>query len=257
MKIETKINDALDLDIPKFLVDDNPIGSHLNKYDMLKHLNSYSFTCAVGKPGSGKSSLIVSFLTGKQEKRVFRKCFNHILLVMPEASRNSMQKNIFKNHDQSKMFEDLDGNTIHDIYDQLVASSAEKKNTLLILDDVGASLKSKDIKKMFRKIIFNRRHLRCHIVCMVQSYLSLEKEIRKLITNIFMFKPSKVEFANFCEELFQTKKDEALQIMNYVYTHDHDYLMLNIDSQRMYKDFNELIITQREDDLEDAEKSSK
>ena len=30
--------------------------------------------------------------------------------------------------------------------------------------------------------------------------------------------------------------------MKYVYKEHHDYLFLNVDSQRMYKDFDELII---------------
>ena len=30
--------------------------------------------------------------------------------------------------------------------------------------------------------------------------------------------------------------------MNYVFTKPHDYLMLNVDSQRLFKKFDELII---------------
>ena len=43
-----------------------------------------------------------------------------------------------------------------------------KKKTLLILDDVGASLKRNDIQTILKKIIFNRRHLKVHIVCLLQ-----------------------------------------------------------------------------------------
>ena len=60
--------------------------------------------------------------------------------------------------------------------------------------------------KGFKNIIFNRRHLKVHIVCLLQSFISCPKEIRKLVTNVFMFKPSKVEFENFASELFETKK---------------------------------------------------
>ena len=60
---------------------------------MLKHLNSFSCTTIIGKPGSGKTSLLISLLTGKKKGKVFRKCFDHILLVMPETSRKSL-KNI-------------------------------------------------------------------------------------------------------------------------------------------------------------------
>ena len=47
--------------------------------------------------------------------------------------------------------------------------------------------------------------------------------------------------------LFETDKEHALDIMNYVYKQPHDYLFLNIDSQRMYKDFDELLVHKNED----------
>ena len=244
MKIEFKSNNKLDLDIPEFLCDKNPLGEHLNKYEMLSFLNSYSMTAMIGKPGSGKTSLLISFLTGKGKNTVFRKAFNHVILVMPESSRNSLKIDPFKNHDKGKMFDELSGETIDVIYDRLKSSSEEKENTLLILDDIGSSLKDKQIQKTFKKIIFNRRHLKVHIVCLLQSYISIPREIRKLITNYFIFKPSKVEFENFANEVFETKRDNAIQIMNSVYDEPHKYLMVNVESQRMFSNFDEIIIKQ-------------
>ena len=100
-----------------------------------------------------------------------------------------------------------------------------------------------DIGKKLRQIIYNRRHLKCHIVTLLQSYISIPKEVRKLIIKC-MFKPSKVEFENFCEELFEMKKDMALEIMNVAYseTKDHPYIMLNVETQKMYRKFDEIII---------------
>jgi AAA15 family ATPase/GTPase len=95
--IKIKHNKALDLKIPEFTCDGS-LGDHLNNYDMLKFLNGYRFSAFIGKPGSGKTSLLVSFLTGKKDRKVFRNVFDHVLLVMPSSSRNSMKKNIFKKH---------------------------------------------------------------------------------------------------------------------------------------------------------------
>ena len=115
---------------------------------------------------------------------------------------------------------------------------------MLILDDVGAVLKNVDIGKKLRQIIYNRRHLKVHIVILSQLYLSIPKEVRKLITNCFLFKPSKAEFENFCEELFETKEDMALEIMKVAYseTKGHPYKMLNVETQKMYRKFDEIII---------------
>lgn len=231
----------MDLKIPEFNCDKNPLGEHLNKYEMLSHFNCFGFTGIIGRPGSGKTSLLVSFLTGRGDKKVFRKVFDHILLVMPTSSRNSMKNNPFETHNPDKMYEDLDFETINNIYDRLKTSSEENEKTLLILDDCGASLKNIEIQKLFRKIIYNRRHLKVHVFVLLQSYLSVPKEIRKIFTNIIMFKPSKVEFLNLFDELFETKKDLAIDIMNLTYDKAHEYLFLNIETQKMYKNFDEII----------------
>lgn len=175
---------------------------------------------------------------------------------MPKSSRESMKDNIFKKHPEEKMFEELTFETINIIYNKLLASTANSENTLLILDDVGASLKAKDIQELMKRIIFNRRHLKVHIIMLLQSFISCPKEIRKLFTNVFMFKPSKVEFQNLFDELFETAKDSALQIMNVVYDKPHQYLMLNIDSQRMYKGFDEIILKQEDDEEDDIRYTS-
>ena len=66
---------------------------------------------------------------------------------MPRSSRESMKKNIFKKHHEDKMFDSLSLETINTIYNRLEESKSEKQTTLLILDDVGASLKIMKYKK--------------------------------------------------------------------------------------------------------------
>lgn len=241
MTLEIKKNKSIDLDVPEFLCDCG-LGDHLNKYDMLSHFNKFCFTGFIGKPGSGKTSLLVSMLTGKKDKRVFRKVFNHILLVMPESSRKSIKNDPFKGHHPEKMFEDLDLPTIESIYSRLKESSSKNETTLLLLDDVGASLKNNEIQKTLRKIIFNRRHLKCQIIILLQSFTSIPREVRKLFNSVIMFKPSKLEFQYLFDELFEMKKDLAMDIMNLVYDEPHQYLMLNVDSQKLYKKFDEIIV---------------
>ena len=230
--------------MPQFVCDGG-VADHLNKYEMLSHFNKYCFTGIIGKPGSGKTSLLVAFLTGKKEKRVFRKVFNHILLVMPSHSRKSMKRDPFKGHHAEKMFETLDLKTISTIYEKLKAVSDEGENSLLIMNDVGASLKNVDIQNILRQIIYNRRHLKCQIIILLQSFVSLPKEVRKLFNNVVMFKPSKVEFENLFEELFETNKDVAMDVMNIAYNEPHNYLMLNVDSQKIYLKFDEIIINKK------------
>ena len=196
MKLELIKLKAPDLDIPELLCDGNPLGKHLNKWQMLSYLNSYSFTAIIERPGFGKTSLLISFLLGKGKKRVFRKVFNHIFVLMPPTSIQSMKENPLKNHPADKMFDELNYDNIDTIYNRLLEASKKGEKTLLIMDDIGAAMKNKEIQKLLRLIIYNRRHLKVHIVCLLQSYMSIPKEVRKLITNAFIFKPSRVEFEN-------------------------------------------------------------
>ena len=47
----------------------------------------------------------------------------------------------------------------------------------------------------------------------MQSFLGCPKEIRTLLNNVFLFKPSKVKFKNLFDELFEIDKDLAMEIM--------------------------------------------
>ena len=241
MSIELKVNKKMNLQIPEFTCDGS-LAPHLDEYEMLKCLNGFRFTGLIGKPGSGKTSLMMSLLTGKKEKRVFRKVFNHVILVMPTHSRNSLKKNIFEKHNPEKMFDDLNLNSISQIYDQLTKASDEKETTLLILDDVGASLKNFSILNTLQKIIYNRRHLKVSIFVLLQNFTSIPLSVRKLFNNVIMFKPAKKEFETLFDELFEQHKDKTLDIMKFAFQKPHDYLFLNVDNQRMFKDFDEIIL---------------
>jgi DNA replication protein DnaC len=242
MSITIKRNKGIKLNIPEFICDDNPIGEHLNKYDMLKHLNKYSFDVFIGKPGSGKTSLLVSFLSDRGKKKIYKKCFDNILIVMPRQSRNSLKNDIFKDHAEEKMYDQLDLTTISDILIKLQTYSLKKENTLLILDDVAASLKNRQIEKTLTEIIFNRRHLKCKIVMLIQTFKSVKLDIRKTIVNAFIYKPSKKEFETLFDELIEQDKDVAHTVMKIVFDRPHKYLMMNIETQKMYDGFDEIII---------------
>jgi hypothetical protein len=243
--ISIKKNESLKLKIPKFICDDG-INDRLNKYDMLSHFNKYCFSIILGKPQSGKTSLLISWLTSKH---IFKKCFHHVLVIMPRSSIKSMKSNPFKDHPEDKMYDELTFESFEDIMKKLALSSEENESTLLIMDDVGASLRNKELQQMMRKLIFNRRHLKCAIIGLVQSYISFDPQIRKMVNNVIMFKPSKVEFEKLFDELFE-KMDKrlALKVMEISYDDPHNYLMLNVDSQKMYKGFDEIIIKESNDE---------
>ena len=98
------------------------------------------------------------------------------------------------------------------------------------------------IKKKLKEFVYNRRHKHLSIIFLVQSWLSIEKDIRKLFSNIFIFKVSKKEMEQIFDEVIELPKDYILPIMKVVYDKPYQFLFINTDSQRMFKNFDEILI---------------
>ena len=244
--ISIKKNKTIQLDIPSFSCDKNIVGEHMEKHDVLKHMNSYAFNVVIGKPASGKTSLAISLIT-QRKPSIFRKCFHHVLIVMPQNSINSMNKNPFQKLPKENFYNELDNESITDIYNRLDGYSKDDEKSLLFIDDQTASLKgSKHIMETLSRIIFNRRHLKTNIILTAQVYNSLPLSIRKCISNLIMFKPSKKEMENVFEELIQSKKNLFDKIMNVCYDKPHNFMFVNMDSQRIYKNWDEILINDDE-----------
>ena len=77
------------------------------------------------------------------------------------------------------MYYKLQRPKINNVHAKLLHSSSENDLALLMLDDVGAMLKRPEIQENFIKIIYNRRHIKCSIIMLLQSYISIPRESRK------------------------------------------------------------------------------
>ena len=116
------------------------------------------------------------------------------------------------------------------------------ENTCLIFDDQGAYLKNNETKKLLKELIMNRRHLHLSIFFLVQSYLSIERDVRKLFSNCFIFRCSKKEMETIADERIEQKKEHLNEIVKIVFNKPYQYLFINTDSQRIFNGFDELII---------------
>lgn len=252
-KIQILKNKEVQLDIPTFNCDENVLGDHLNDHPLTALLNCYGFTCVVGKPGQGKTSLAVAFIT-QTKPRIFKKTHHNVLIMMPQNSINSLKKNPFAVLPPENFFNELNEDTIQQVYNILESNTAKNMKTLLFIDDMTADLKrSKFVETVLKRIVYNRRHLKCNIIITSQSYVNMPLDIRKMITNIFMFKPSKKEMEILFDELIESKKEIYMNIMRYAYDNPHNFLFININSQRMFSQWNEIIITENDDKNDDIE----
>ncbi len=241
-------NPEIKLDIPSFLCDGNAVGEHLNEHPLTSFLNCYGFLCVIGKPGQGKSSITISFITQKAPK-IYRKTHHHVLILMPQNSINSMKNNPFKQLPEENFYEELNDASITDIYNKVDGWSAKDEKTLLFIDDMTADLKkSKTVIDTMKRMIYNRRHLKMNLIITAQSYVNIPLDIRKNISNLLLFKPAKKEMQIIFEELIENKKDLFIDIMKETYDKKHNFLFVNIGSQRMFKNWDELIIKENDDD---------
>lgn len=232
--ISLKENDKPKLKVCEMLCD-TKLHSKLDKYDLTSFLNNHSTTLMIGKAGQGKTSLLYSFLKSKQ---LLRNVFDKIFLAQPTQSRASMKDKLFDNIPEEQKYDELNLEVLNDI-----EANLDEGNNLLICDDMTAYLKDNEISKKLKELVFNRRHKHLSIIFLVQSWISVPKDIRKMFSNIFIFKVSKIEMENIFYEVIELSKDYIMPLMKIVYDKPYQFLFINTDSQRLFKGFDEIIIS--------------
>ena len=223
------------LKMPEFKVDE-PLSKHLDDDPLLTNMNK-SFCCGlIGKAGSGKTSLMVSFI---QTSKKFKKVFNKIYVFMPNSSRNSMKNNAFNVLPDDQLFEGVSYEILSEVYERLLESTENNHKSLLVFDDVQNYLKTKEVEVNLLHIIANRRHLRCSFFIVAQNYNKIPKNIRQSFTDLFLFNVGKEEYINIFEENVNLSKDDFSKVLteyrsikktesnSFIYIHDKDKFFIN------------------------------
>lgn len=237
MTLSIKLNNKPKLQTLQMLCDGG-LAEKLNKYELTRYMNTHSTNLFIGRPGSGKTSLLYSFFKSKE---LFAKVYHNIFLFQPSASRASMKDKLFDKLPDENKYEELTHANLSEVMTRIKAEDKDFNNCI-IFDDMGAYLKNTETKQLLKELIYNRRHLRTSIFFLVQTYLSIEKDIRKLFSNIFVFKVSKKELETIFDEVIEQEKDNILPISRLVYDKPYQYLFINTDSGKLYKMFDEIII---------------
>lgn len=240
MSITVKKNKRHNLKLPKFLVDYVLKDNVVEPFNYL--VSGFQEILITGNAGTGKTSLLIGLLT---DKKALKRCWNHIIVVMPQTSRRSMKKDIFADLDPSKQFEDL--SRVDLIYDMIRHHSDNEESTLIILDDQQSFLKDHHTAQVINHIASNRRHLRCTLIILLQTYNQIALKSRKLTNVLIAFKPSKKEWTNISEELIEYDEKTKEQLYKMMFPHGEDnkhrWMLLDVASQRVYKEFDELVVT--------------
>lgn len=218
---------------------DEPLHKKLDKYELTKFLNMHSTTLFLGKPKSGKSHLLQSFFKSSD---IFRKVFHNIYIFRPEASSKTVKNDIFNNLPAHQHIYELTPETLVAVTGLVNMDAANDFNSCIIFDDMAAHLKNNSTMNLFKELIFNRRHLRCSVFFLVQTWKSVPRELRKSFTNMFIFRVGKSELKDMFDEAIELSNDYLVPISNLVYDKQYNFLFVNLDSKRFFKNWDELLI---------------
>jgi len=193
----------------------------------------------IGSGGSGKTSHLLG-----QMRTVYKKKFHHIWYFCPVSSFLSVEKHPFENHDT--VFHELTSEALDEIKDELTKIKEEREEddmpeySLVIIDDFANNLKDKEIVAKLNSMLIKARHLNCHFIFTVQSYLYFPKMLRKQLTwvSIFSGVRNKEEWLAITKELLKMSEADAKKLYDYVF--DKPYMHMDIDcfEDKFYKNGN-------------------
>lgn len=202
----------------------------------------------VGKPGAGKTSLILSLLC-KQGKG-FNKKFDKVFIFSP--SLITMEEDPFEMIPSNQKFECASLENLTDVL-STIKDSGEK--ILIVLDDCISDIRGKgrgEVESILEKIFFNRRHLcgsggSCSIMATSQTYNKISPKLRKTASHIIFYKNlHKKELDSIFEEMILIPKKEFYDTCQFIYKKKHDFMFIDTtqEPQKMlHRNFCPLTIT--------------
>ena len=233
-------------DLPKTKALKEIMEIHVPNIDKNLPSKNGSIYAIIGAPGSGKSNLLFSTLF--KNLNYYRSKFDNLYLITPESSFLSLQKHPFKDH--NKVFHELDKATLEVIFDEILEYKKQAleddrpiEHSCLIIDDFADGLKDKDIIMSLKKLLIKSRHINCFFIFTLQAYNLFPLVLRKLITNITLFKPkNNVETESIRAELLHMGRDEFQELTNFIYDEPYNHLDYDTNTMELRKNYNLLEI---------------
>jgi CRISPR/Cas system-associated endoribonuclease Cas2 len=238
-----EIKEEVNAKIPKT----KPVKETMDKFipDIVEGVSRRNggITLYIGSGGSGKTSHLLG-----QMKTVYKKKFHHIWYFCPVSSFLSVEKHPFEKHD--KVMHELTAGALDEIKDELTSIKEDREEddmpeySLVIIDDFANDLKDKHIVAKLNGMLVKARHLNCHFIFTVQSYLYFPKILRKQLTwvSIFSGVRNKEEWSTITKELLKMNDADAKKIYDYVFDKPYQHLDIDCFEEKIYKNGNNLEI---------------
>lgn len=266
MNLTVVKHDTPKLNIPEILCD-RPLHKKLNKIPLLSLMNKSFCAAVLGRPGSGKSSLVHGFLSTKS---MFFQVFDTICLFMPPNSRKSFKESIYEGLGEDQVFDTLNSANLQKAWEKAQSNAKQKtpKNTLLIFDDVQQHFKG-EAQQLLLNIQSNRRHNYTSIIFVCQSYKKLPRPNRLGLTDMFGYNLTKDDLEDVFNELVDKPRASWDLFVRYYrnlvesQSHNRDehknkttkgdderlFIYFNTDANRHFINWNEVIVIDPKDDM--------
>ena len=199
----------------------------------------------VGKPGMGKTTLILSLIC--KQGKAFNKKFDRVYIFSP--SLITMEDDPFELIPEEQKYEEATFENLSEVLDE-IKDSGEK--VLLVLDDVIADIRGKGkgaVENLLEKIFFNRRHLAggsVSIIATSQTYNKISPKLRKTASQLVFYEnKQKKEIESIFEELILIPKQEFMDTLRYIFDKKHNFMYIDTqlpDHKMLHKNFNQLEI---------------
>jgi len=202
----------------------------------------------VGKPGMGKTSLILSLVC--KSGKAFNRKFDKVFVWSP--SLITMEGDPFEMIPDDQKYEEATFENIQGVLDE-IKDSGEK--VLFIFDDVIADIRGKGkgtIENLLEKIFFNRRHLAgaggsVSIIATSQTYTKISPKLRKTASQLVFYEnKQKRERESIFDEIILIPQKEYIDALRFIYDKKHNFMYIDTtlpENKMMHKNFNQLIIT--------------
>lgn len=214
--------------------------------------NHSFFMTVLGPPKSGKTNLLINMITNK---KIYKKVFDKIILVMPTTSMKSIKNNIFSDLPADQHFNELSPDvfikikSLRDEFDKIEELEKEKKKKpktrrmLVIFDDVLSQLKNPENYNLLVSLATRYRHLRVSVILLAQYLRNIPKPVRSQISHLVAFKmPNELDKKILREEYIGLKLNEFIELVNFVYQNPHDFLFIDLYNNGFYKNLSKIIM---------------
>lgn len=201
----------------------------------LSFLNKNSFMMTiVGKPGSGKSSLIEELLLNEE---LLNNKFEYIIFFSPSELMNIK---LIQNQNWFTIFNLQILQNIIDNLIQLIEENKQKVKVLFVFDDMISQIKLYKNNSDFIKFIYNRRHLlpfhtEISLIITTQRYVMIPINFRACLSDIIIFKLNNRDYRFIKED--SVGEININQLNDNILKNDHDFLYINLSEGILYKNF--------------------